>query len=85
MQDGGTLARWWALAALPTVVPLAGLALVRGRPETGLLAAGAVVAGPVRTLVYDPLLDPDCRACRGLPTLLSLPPSAASGLAWSAG
>ena len=78
-QDGGTLARWWALAALPTVVPLAGLALVRGRPETWLLATGALVAGPVRTLVYDPLLDPGCRACRGLPTLLSLPPSAAAG------
>ena len=48
------------------------------RPETWLLATGALVAGPVRTLVYDPLLDPACRACRGLPTLLPLPPSTAA-------
>jgi signal transduction histidine kinase len=76
MDLGGTVARWSALAALPAVVSLAGLSLVRDRLASGLLVVGALVAGPVRPLVYDPFLDPDCHACRDLPTLLELPRSA---------
>ncbi len=85
MDDGGTAARWLALATLPAVVPLAGLTLVGGRPAVWLLASGALVAGPIRTLVYDPFLDPACQSCRDLPTVLALPPEAAAWLAIAGG
>ena len=81
MDAGGSAERWWALAALPVVVPLAGLALVPWGRAAWLMTAGAVLAGPVRTLGYDPFLDPACRGCRSLPTALALPLSVADTLA----
>ncbi len=73
--------RWAALAALPAVVPLAGLTLIPGSSAGWLLTAGALLAGPVRALGYDPLLDPACHACRSLPTVVSLSPAAVAALA----
>lgn len=84
--DGGAGAlRWWSLVTLPTVVPLAGLGFLADKPASILLATGGLLAGPIRGLVYDPLLDPECRGCGSLPTLVAAPPSVGAALALTGG
>ena len=79
IESGSQLSRWVTLAALPTVCPLAGLAVLRSpRLATWLLAAGAVLAGPARAMVYDPFLDPSCSGCSTLPAVLPLQSAASS-------
>jgi signal transduction histidine kinase len=65
-DQGTALTRWLAIASLPMALGLAGLSLCRASRANLIVGFGALLAGPVRMLVYDPLLDPDCRAC--LPT-----------------
>jgi signal transduction histidine kinase len=68
---GGEVHRWAALAALPLVVPAAGLSLVRvPAVAAGLVLIGGAVAGPVRALAYDPLRDRGCSGCLPLPAVL---------------
>ena len=61
---GTPLSRSLSLAALPLVLPVSRYA-VRPHPGFGglLALAGGLVAGPVRSLFYDPLRDADCRGC----------------------
>lgn len=81
LNTSSTLHRWLALATLPAVVPLAVASLAPARPWIlRLLTAGAVVAGPIRLLAYDPLRDAECSPCRPLPAWLGHHPE----LAWLA-
>lgn len=74
---GSEVHRWASLAALPLVVPLAGLSLVRpSRAATAVLLTAALVAGPVRALAYDPLQDQGCPGCLPLPALIGYRPEA---------
>ena len=68
--NGPAFARWLAIASVPMVFGLAGLALLRASWADLVVGAGAITAGPIRLLVYDPLLDPDCSGCLPTPTLL---------------
>jgi signal transduction histidine kinase len=81
LDDPGVVGRWLALAALPTVAPLASAVLVSKRSARALLAVAGLLAGPVRAIGYDPLLDPACTACEGLFAPLGMSTSAASVLA----
>ena len=76
--SGPSLSRWVALATLPTVPALGGLATLRtNRFAISLLAAGGILAGPVRALVYDPFLDPACSDCHALPVVVRMQSAAA--------
>ena len=77
LGTGGEAHRWAALAALPLVVPLAGLSLSRPPAAlAGLVLAGGLLAGPVRAMAYDPLRDRGCSKCLPLPAVLGHRPEA---------
>lgn len=68
------------LVAAPLVAPLLALAIVR--PTAAWIALlGGVAAGPIRALVYDPFLDPDCaQRCLINPLALTHDTAVADGL-----
>jgi signal transduction histidine kinase len=61
---GSASLRGFAIAAGPLVIPLASAAAGWHARWSWLALAGGVFAGPVRSLVYDPFLDPHCLVCR---------------------
>ncbi len=69
-------------AAAPLLAPIAAWACVRPRPLIWAALACAVVAGPLRTLLYDPFYDPLClTACPPNPlALVHVGPSVHTGL-----
>lgn len=75
--DGTVSFRVLLIIAGPLIVPLAAGAM-GGRGSwwwTALI--GGVLAGPLRTLVYDPFLDRGCAFCRHNPAVLSPQPDLA--------
>ena len=71
LTSGGAVQRWPALAAMPLIVPLSGLSLVRLRTvATVIVLAPVVLAGSIRVLAYDPLRDAACGGCLPLPAVL---------------
>jgi signal transduction histidine kinase len=62
--SGSANLRGLAIAAAPLVIPLAAGACGGHGRLWWLALAGGVVAGPLRSLVYNPFLDPACQLCR---------------------
>ncbi|GAA2154076.1 hypothetical protein FHX52_1616 [Humibacillus xanthopallidus] len=60
--NGTAVSRTVTIAALPLVLPVARLALAGSRAVFVALVGG-LLAGPVRSIIYDPLRDPDCSGC----------------------
>lgn len=56
------MSRTVTIAALPLVLPVARWSLGASRAAFVALLGG-LLAGPVRSVVYDPLRDPDCSGC----------------------
>lgn len=63
-NSGSATLRGLAIAGGPLVIPLAAAAVGWHGRWSWLALAGGVLAGPVRSLVYDPFLDPHCLVCR---------------------
>ena len=63
--DGSAVGRGFLVLAPPCAVALSGLAItpVR-RVATVIVACGAVVGGPLRSLFFDPFLNAACAGCR---------------------
>jgi len=62
-SSGEGIAVTAAVAGAPMVLPLAAASLLRQRALVAATVACAMVAGPVRSLFYDPFLDPSCETC----------------------
>ena len=60
--EGTALSRTITIAALPLVIPVARWSIGHGWAAV-VAILGGIVAGPVRSVVYDPLRDPDCTGC----------------------
>ena len=73
LTSGTEAERWLSLSVPPLVLALAAGSLAEGMSVGVILAlSGGLLAGPVRTLYYDPLRDADCDAC--LPNAIVLKP-----------
>lgn len=69
-----------AEVSVPVVIAASAVAMAGWRPLTAMAALGAVLAGPVRLLFFDPFHDPSCTsACEANP--MSLWPQAGIALA----
>ena len=69
----------------PLLAPLAAWACVRPTAPIRLAVAAGVVAGPLRTLVYDPFYDPTCiTECTPNPLAIAHLSSAANAMLWTA-
>ena len=78
--NGSANLRGLAIAAGPLVVPLAaGACGARGR-WWWLAIAGGILAGPVRSLAYNPFLDPNCEFCSSSAAALAHRPALARAL-----
>ena len=74
---GGASIRGLSIVAGPLVVPLS-VGAMGGRGRWWWTAlVGGVIAGPLRALVYDPFLDPNCALCRHNPAAISHHPELA--------
>lgn len=74
-----------SVLAAPVLAPLAAWACVRPTALLRAALAAGVVAGPVRTLLYDPFYDPAClTACAPNPLALAHLSGTANSLLWSA-
>lgn len=61
-SEGTAWTRTLTLAVVPLVLPVARLSL-GGSRAAHVAIAGGLLAGPVRSVVYDPLRDPGCVGC----------------------
>ena len=74
-------ARDLAITVGPMAALLGATAMLLPRRSAWLAVVGAVLAGPVRALVYDPFLEPTCMDCRPSEVVLAPHPAVAAWLA----